>query len=128
MSAHHTRMIEWIASGGLIALGTMIGGGVRWLWVRIAESRETRDAKVSEREEGYVRKLEARLEAVEEQVRSQGQELERHKLALALLVGEVTRNNPGAAVLAQVGKILGDAFPLHVFMTPDMTETLGSIK
>lgn len=108
--------IGWaLGGGGLVALG----GGVKWFWTKITTSRASREAKLDAREAEYVSKIEGRLKAVEllvdqqtKIIESQGKELERHRLAIALLVNDVAHHRPGATVLEQAKAILGAAFPL----------------
>lgn len=124
MSSSETNPIAWLlGGGGLVALG----GGVKWLWDKISNARATRERKIEAREDGYVKKIEARLAQVESMLTAQAREIERHRLSIALLVAEVARTHPTAPVLAQVERILGDAFPLHIGIPPDMQASLDAM-
>lgn len=120
-----TTAIGWaLGGGGLVALG----GGIKWLFDTIVNRRATREEKIEERESGYVKKLEERLAVVEHTVAQQAAELERHRIALALMVADVARHRPNATVLRQVQEILGTAFPLVVPTPPDMTDLAARIE
>ena len=109
--------------GGLIS----IGAGGRWLIEKWTKWRASREARLEAREDEYVKKLEARLAAVEGVVTAQGKELESHRVAIAILIAKVAREDPSAPELMQVRDILGSAFPIHVHLPADMREQLASI-
>lgn len=114
----------WLWTGGVVA----IGAGLKWTWDKLTTLRATREAKLSAREEEYVAKMEARLAAAEKRLDDQEAELERHRIALAILVAKEARTNPGSAELLQVQSILGTAFPLHLSIPADMTEKLKDMQ
>jgi len=130
MSDHpDNTLIAWLlGGGGLVAAGS----GLKWLWDKVIRHRAEREAKIDAREDEYVTKMEARLAKVEQtmgqqatQIHEQSVELERHRLALALLVNDVAAHRPSALVLHQVRAILGQAFPLP-FPTPNDVSDLAS--
>lgn len=106
-----------LGGGGLIALGS----GLKWLWDKVAEARASRERKIEKREAAYVTKLEERLSKIEKQ-------LDENSLAIALLVADIARREPGAAVLRQVQKILGASFPLQVGMPDSIHDPLETLK
>lgn len=124
--------IGWaLGGGGLVALG----GGIKWLWDKIANARASREARIEERETDYVTKIEARLSMLEKKIEHQDvkiehqeRELANHRSAIALLVAEVARTNPSAAVLHQVGQLLGSSFPFSIQMPPDITDLAQQIE
>ena len=124
--------VGWALSGGGLVV---IGGALKWLWDKITTLRATREARLEAREREYVAKIEARLKAVEllvgEQAKTiydQGRELERHRLAIALLVNDVGTHRPTATVLDQVRAILGDAFPLVVPNPAEIADLAAQIE
>lgn len=113
----------WFWGGGILSAGW----GLKWAWDKISNWRVSREAKLEAREESYVAKLEARLSAVETILATQGEELERHRLALGILIAKEARIDPHSTELMQVRAILGASFPLHLTPT-DMTEQLDKLN
>lgn len=113
----------WLFGGGLVS----IGGGAVWLWGQVKQFRKSRAARLEEREEKYVAKLEARLDALEEAVEQQGKELENHRWALSILIAKEERTDPNSVELRQVQKILGKAYPVPANTPRDMRDMLDKI-
>lgn len=130
MAAEPTTQQWLFAGGGMLALG----GGVKWLWDALwgrADKRDkaldAREAKLDLEEAAAVQDLKLRLTAIEGQVAAQGKELEARRIAIHVLVAKVARDDPTAPELKQVADILGSAFPLHLHVPTDMSDTLGRI-
>ena len=125
-------MVEWaLGGGGLIALG----GGLRWAWDSLFKHSAERELKIEKREDHYVAQLEERLDALETTMRDQsrviteqGKELERHRVAISLLIHDVDFHRPGATVLKQVQDILGSAFPISLSTPKDMTDLTARME
>lgn len=113
-------LTKWLASGGA-------GGGLVWLWTQFKQYRKSRAARLEEREEKYVAKLEARLDALEKTVDHQGEELEKHRIALGILIAKEERIDPGSAELRMVRAILGTAYPVMPSTPQDMRDMLDKI-
>jgi hypothetical protein len=106
-----------LGGGGLLS----IGAGLKWLWDKVAHARAARERKIEQREGEYVAKLEARLSKVEK-------ELDEYRWAITLLVADVARREPGAAVLREVQRILGSTYPLRADNFGTMQDPLDTLR
>lgn len=122
--ADDNSVASWmLGGGGLIAFGS----GLKWAWDKISNWRASREAKLEAREDEYVKKLEERLVAVEKLAEHHSGELERHRLALGILIAKECRTDPNSTELMQVRAILGASFPVHLTPT-DMQASLDKLN
>lgn len=120
--------------GGVIAGLGVLGAGFKWLWTAIQGSRETRAAKLdrwhselTERERALDAKIDARMEAMETQVKELTGAVDRWRMAFQLVASELLHLNPRSQAILQAQKILAEVYPVSLSIPDDMTETLNKL-
>jgi len=100
--------------GGALSILTAIGGGLRWLLTR----QDRREAVIERKEAALMRKLEARVTALEE---------ETHDLWMVIgaVIPALHRHDPLDPALRMAAKILGDKFPIDPVMPGDIMAALA---
>ncbi|MCP3730446.1 hypothetical protein M9978_08390 [Sphingomonas sp. MG17] len=93
-----------------------------------AAELDAREAKLDAQEAAKVTALEGRLEALEKKQEQQGEELERYRRVIDILVAKVAREDPNAPELRQVASLLGPLWPIHLHAPPDMADLIDKLN
>lgn len=102
--------------GGIVTLLGAIGKGIHWL----ASRADRRAAKIEEREEAYVKKIEDRLDTLEKTARDLW-------TCFGLVATALHDKDPQHPALERAAKILGDAFPIDLQTPAEMTALIREI-
>lgn len=116
MSLEPQGPADW---AGVAAFLAVIGGGLKWLWSKLA-----RGVSIEDREERYIAKVERRIAAIEG-------ELTKIKRDYGLVVGiahvmvdDLLVVNPQSQALAMVAALVREAYPLVTDTPSEMMHLL----
>mgnify|MGYP000379001101 CR=1 FL=1 len=120
--------------GGMVALLGMVGATIKWLWSAAQKAGSTRSAKLdrwheelSERERALDEKLNARMSAMEAQVKDLGGAVDRWRMAFQLVAAEMLQINPRSRALLQAQRILAEVYSVDFTVPADMEAALHDI-
>lgn len=133
---------------GVVALLSVLGGAIAWLFARHDRSEEreavdevTRAAKldawhrellareqlVIAQQTAFQARVDRHMAEQDDKIAGLEREIEKYRVAVPLLAARVAHNDPLDPVLGQVSKLLGQAFPLDGSAPGDMIRKLGEL-
>lgn len=129
----------WI--GGALALLTLMGGGVKWLFVRSDDARRTREDKlqawqeeleakekrIDEGRTAYVERLEIRLGLLEVKDEARDAQLTALRISFELVSSALRHIDPRNSALALADDLLRTAFPGTSATPSEMVEQFAVI-
>lgn len=104
-------------SGGVVTVGGGLWGGIKWLFGRAERREKALDAK----EADLVKRLEARVDALEAENR-------KIWLVIGYVVPALHAHDPKSPALKAAAQILGDAYPIDLNTPDDMSAQLDKLK
>ena len=109
-----------LEAGGIVAILTAIGGGVRWFYMAATRRHDKRERELDDREKRITGSTNLRLEGLQREIHTLGQRVSelsdvnaKQWTSIHLLVAEARRTDPDNPVISQVELILGK--PLRGF-------------
>lgn len=129
----------WI--GGALAVLTLLGGGVKWLFGRNDQARQTREDKlrawqeelearekrIDEGRTAYVERLEARLGLLEAKDEARDTQMTALRISFELVSSALRHIDPKNSALGLADDLLRTAFPGPAEAPSDMVEQLVAI-
>jgi len=127
---------------GAVAVLTMLGGGIKWMFRRAdhaSVSREKKldawhlelsekEAKLDQGRTAYIERLEARLELIETNERARDTQLSALRVAFELVSKALRHIDPANTALHLAEDILRNAFPVNPETPRNMVDQLVAIE
>lgn len=128
--------------GGALALLTLLGGGVKWLFGRSDHARQTREDKlrswqdeleakekrIDEGRTAYVERLEMRLGLLEAKDEARDTQMAALRISFELVSSALRHIDPTNSALGLADDLLRTAFPVPAGVPSDMAEQLVAIE
>lgn len=130
----------WI--GGGLALLTLLGGGIKWLFGRSDDARRSREDKlqawqdeleakekrIDEGRTAYVERLEMRLGLLEAKDEARDTQMMALRISFELVSSALRHIDPTNSALGLADDLLRTAFPVPAGMPSDMAEQLVALE